>query len=95
MPCNDYGADIREPNVSRNMKKVSLIQFKANHKGKITDILGGENLQNKLMNMGVYKGKEITKLSHIGLRGPVVIKSGRTILALGHDVATKIIIEAE
>jgi Fe2+ transport system protein FeoA len=45
------------------------------------------------MNMGVYRGKEIIKLSHIGLRGPVVIKSGRTILALGHSVAAKIIVE--
>ena len=76
-------------------KKISLIQIKANHKGKVVEILGGGNLQNKLMNMGVYKGKEVTKLSHIGLRGPVVVKAGRTILALGHGVATKIIIEAE
>ena len=59
------------------------------------EILGGANLQSKLMNMGVYKGKEITKLSHIGLRGPVVIKSGRSILALGHDIAAKIMVEIE
>ena len=45
--------------------------------------------------MGVYKGKPVTKLSHIGLRGPVVIKAGRSILALGHSVAEKIIIERE
>jgi len=77
------------------MKKLSLVQIKANHKGKITEILGGLNLHQKLMNMGVYKGKEITKLSHIGLKGPVVVKVGRGILALGHGVAEKIIIESE
>jgi len=77
------------------MKRISLVQFKVNHKGKVIEILGSANLQNKLMNIGVYKGKEITKLSHIGLRGPVVIKSGRSILALGHGVATKIIIGVE
>ena len=76
------------------MKKISLIQLKADHKGKVIDILSGTNLQDRLMNMGVYKGKEITKLSHIGLRGPVVIKAGRSILALGHNVAAKIIVEA-
>ena len=75
-------------------KKISLIQVRANYKGKVAEISGGGNLQDKLMNMGVYKGKEVTKLSHIGLRGPVVIKAGRTILALGHGVAAKIIIEA-
>ncbi len=77
------------------MKKISLVQLKANHKGKVAEILDGGNLQNKLMNMGVYKGKEVTKLSHIGLRGPVVIRTGRSILALGHGVAAKVIVEPE
>lgn len=76
-------------------KKVSLVQIKADQKYMVTEILGGENLQNKLMNMGIYKGKEVTKLSHIGLRGPIVIKTGRSILALGHDIATKVMVEAQ
>jgi Fe2+ transport system protein FeoA len=77
------------------MKKISLAQIKANCKGKVVEIIGGTNLQDRLMNMGVYKGKEVTKLSHIGLRGPVVIKAGRSILALGHGVAAKVILEQE
>ncbi len=77
------------------MKKISLAQLQANQKGKVIEILGGTNLQDKLMHMGVYQGKEVMKLSHIGLRGPVVIKTGRTILALGHGVAGKIILEQE
>lgn len=77
------------------MRKISLAQLKENHKGRIVELSGGLNLQNKLMNMGVYKGKEVTKLSHIGLRGPAVIKVGRSILALGHGIAAKIILEAE
>ena len=77
------------------MKKISLIQLKANHRGNVTEISGGGNLQNKLANMGVYKGREVIKLSHIGLRGPVVIKAGRSILALGHGVAAKVIVELE
>ncbi len=77
------------------MKKISLVQIKANEKVKILEILGGSNLESKLLSMGVYKGKQVIKLSHIGLRGPVVIKSGRSILALGHGVAEKIIVEKE
>jgi ferrous iron transport protein A len=77
------------------MKKISLAQVKTDQKSKVIEILGGLNLQNKLMNMGVYKGKEVTKISHIGLRGPVVIKTGRSILALGHGVALKIMVEVE
>ncbi len=75
------------------MKRVSLVQAKLNHKSKVLEISGGVNLQNRLMNMGLYKGKEVIKLSHIGLRGPVVIKTGRSILALGHSIAAKIIVE--
>jgi len=77
------------------MKKISLAQIRGNRKGKVIEILGGINLQSKLMNMGVYKGKEVTKLSHIGLQGPVVIKVGRSILALGHGIAAKVILEQE
>lgn len=77
------------------MKKISLIQLKANHKGKVVEVTGGTNLHHKLMHMGIFKGKEILKVSHIGLRGPVVIKAGRSILALGHGVAAKIIVEQE
>lgn len=77
------------------MKKISLVQIKADEKVKILEILGGSNLENKLLSMGVYKGKPVVKLSHIGLKGPVVIKAGRSILALGHSVAEKIIVEKE
>lgn len=77
------------------MKKVSLVHLKPNHKGKILEILGGMGLQNRLMGMGVYVGKEITKLSYIGLRGPVVIRVDRSVLALGHGMAAKIIVETE
>lgn len=76
------------------MKKISLIQVKANRKVKVVEVVGGTNLEKKLMNMGLYIGKEVTKLSHIGLRGPVVIKVGRSILALGHGVAAKVMVEA-
>lgn len=77
------------------MKKISLVHLKPNHKGKILEILGGAGPQNRLMSMGLYVGKEITKLSYIGLRGPVVIRVGRSVLALGHGMAAKIIIEIE
>lgn len=75
------------------MKRISLVQVKAGGRGKVVEILGGSNLQSRLMNMGVFRGKEVIKLSHLGLRGPVVIKSGRSILALGHGVAAKVIVE--
>lgn len=76
------------------MRKFSLVQLKAGNRAKVFDISGGGSLESKLMSMGIYKGKEVSKLSHIGLKGPVVIKVGRTILALGHGIADKIMVEA-
>ncbi|MDD5282333.1 MAG: FeoA family protein [Candidatus Omnitrophica bacterium] len=76
------------------MRKVSLTQMKERQKGTILDISGGLGLQNKFMSMGIYKGREITKISHIGLKGPVAIKVGRSVLVLGHGVANKIVIES-
>ncbi|MBP7055446.1 MAG: ferrous iron transport protein A [Candidatus Omnitrophica bacterium] len=77
------------------MKKCSLVQLKPDNRARVSEIHGGDNLRNRLMSMGIYKGKELVKLSHIGLRGPVVVKIGRGILALGHGVAAKIILEHE
>jgi len=68
--------------------------MKERQKGTILDISGGLGLQNKFMSMGIYKGREITKISHIGLKGPVAIKVGRSVLVLGHGVANKIVIES-
>ncbi|MDD5505453.1 MAG: FeoA family protein [Candidatus Omnitrophica bacterium] len=76
------------------MKKISLTQMKEKQKGTVLDISAGLALQNKFMSMGIYKGREITKISHIGLRGPVAIKVGRSVLVLGHGVANKIVIES-
>ncbi|MCM8795691.1 MAG: ferrous iron transport protein A [Candidatus Omnitrophica bacterium] len=77
------------------MKKISLVQLKANQKGKIIEIHAGSGLQNRLLSMGISPGREITKLSQFMLRGPVAIKVGRSIIALGYGMAHKIIVEVE
>lgn len=77
------------------MKKVSLINLKPDKKGTVIEIMGGMGIKDRMMSMGIYIGREVAKLSHIGLRGPVVIKVGRSILALGHGMAMKIFVETE
>jgi len=77
------------------MRKLSLIQIKENQKARVLEISGGRILQHKMMSMGIYPGREITKLSHFAIRGPVVVKVGRGVLALGYGVAAKIIVETE
>lgn len=69
--------------------------MKVGRKGKVAEIRGGEALHTRLMGMGIYLGRDITKLSQFVLKGPVAIKTGRTVLALGHGMAAKIIVEVE
>lgn len=75
------------------MKRISLLQLKEKQKGRVLEILGGHTLQNKLFAIGVYPGKEIVKISKFVLRGPITIKAGRSVIALGHAMAAKVIVE--
>jgi ferrous iron transport protein A len=77
------------------MRRIALAQMREKQKGKVVEVHAGTALQNRLLSLGVYPGKEITKLSHFALRGPVAIRVGRTVLALGHGMASKIIVELE
>lgn len=77
------------------MSKISLVHLRPNHKGRVLEFSGGAGLRHRLMSMGLYIGKEVTKLSYVGLRGPVVVKVGRSVLAIGHGMAAKIIVETE
>ena len=69
--------------------------MKEKQKGKVLEISGGSSFAGRMMSMGIYAGREITKLNHFALRGPITIKVGRSVLALGHGIAAKIIIEVE
>jgi Fe2+ transport system protein FeoA len=75
------------------MKKITLVQLKTGRKARILEINGGKALQDRFMSMGIYPGREIAKLSHFMLRGPIAIKVGRSVLALGFGMAGKIIVE--
>jgi len=77
------------------MKKISLVKMKKRQKGRVAEVLGGSVFINRMMSMGVYQGREITKISQFVLRGPVAIKVGRSVLALGHGMANRILVELE
>jgi len=64
--------------------------MKTGEKGIIAHIDGGTVLEKRLAVMGVRMEKTITKLSSFVMKGPVAIKSGRTVIALGHGMAAKI-----
>ena len=69
--------------------------MKERQKGRISELPEGSALRNKFMSLGIYVGREVAKISHIGLRGPVAIKVGRSVLVLGHGTASKIFVETQ
>lgn len=77
------------------MKKVNLVKMKCGERGVVVQIEGGHELEKRLSVMGVGPGKHIVKLSTFALRGPVAIRVGRTVLALGYGMASKVWVEIE
>ena len=77
------------------MKTVNLVQMKSGQKGKIVQIEGGTAFENRLSSLGIGLNKNVTKLSAFVMRGPVAIRVGRTVIALGYGMAAKIMVELE
>jgi Fe2+ transport system protein FeoA len=77
------------------MKKVPLSHIKKNQKVHVADIEGGSIFVNRMMSLGIYQGREISVLSRLALRGPTVVKVGRSTFALGRSMAAKILVEVK
>jgi ferrous iron transport protein A len=75
------------------MRRLSLVHLKENQKAKVVEVLGGIGIKQRLLSLGIYPGRELTKISHFALRGPVTVKVGRATLALGYGMAQKILVE--
>ncbi|MBP7796332.1 MAG: FeoA domain-containing protein [Elusimicrobiales bacterium] len=63
-----------------------------NAKLKVIKINGGRNMIAKLYSMGIYEGVDIEKLVSYS-KGPVVIKVLNSQIAIGHNMAEKIVVK--
>ena len=61
--------------------------------GVIVEVQGGRGLVKRLEDLGLRKGKKITKLSSQILRGPQVVKIDNIQIALGRGVSSKILVK--
>lgn len=71
----------------------TLAQIPQGKKAIIRSIKGGVRLAQKLQALGIREGKEIEKVSAGVVRGPVVLRCGKTEVAIGFGMAQKILIE--
>ncbi|HAX61083.1 MAG TPA: ferrous iron transport protein A [Elusimicrobia bacterium] len=74
---------------------VSLLHLEKNNSAKIVKIEGGTGFHKKLESLGLRHGVKIKKLSSSVFGGPVVIRVGRTHIAIGKGMANKIIVNTE
>jgi ferrous iron transport protein A len=72
---------------------VALNELQVGKKGIIKTISGGHGLIQKLDVLGIREGTEIMKVSRQWMRGPVTISYGSSEVAIGHKMATKIMVE--
>lgn len=73
---------------------MTLREMKIGDKGTIRMISGGKGVHNKLESMGLREGVSIVKKSAVMTRGPVIVEVGSTQIALGSEIAEKIIVQS-
>ena len=72
---------------------ISLLHLEKNNSAKVVKIEGGTVFHKKLESLGLRLGGKIKKLSSSVFGGPVVIRVGRTHIAIGKGIASKIFVE--
>jgi len=75
--------------------RTTLAAMQPGQAGTIVEVQGGRGLADRLASLGIMPGRKVTKVSGMILRGPVTIAVGRTQVAVGFGMASKIVVEAE
>jgi ferrous iron transport protein A len=73
-------------------RTITLVELKAGQTGTIAGIQGGFGMVRRLIALGIFEGKAITKVSGQWMRGPVVVRIGSTDVALGYGMARHILV---
>lgn len=74
---------------------MTLLEMKIGQTGTISIINGGRGAHAKLESMGLREGVFITKKSAVMSGGPVIIEAGTTQIAIGSELANKIIVQVK
>jgi ferrous iron transport protein A len=80
--------------MDKNLENILTINdLPAGKKGIIRTINGGYGLIQKLDSLGIREGIEIVRISTQWMKGPVTIRYGNSEVAIGHNMAMKILVE--
>ncbi len=73
--------------------EITLFDLKSDEKATIKRLEGGTEFQKKLFLLNIRVGKMIRKVTVEPLHGPVVIEIDNTEVAIGLNMAKKIVVE--
>ena len=74
---------------------INLAKMKAGESGTVVSLEGGGGFVLRVQNLGIRPGKKITKLSGHFWRGPVTVQAGRTNIALGFGMASRVMVKPD
>jgi Fe2+ transport system protein FeoA len=60
---------------------------------KVVELAAGQSAAQKLTDMGIFPGAVISKYAASFVHGPVVITKGSTQVAIGYNMAQKVMVE--
>ncbi|MBU0994924.1 MAG: ferrous iron transport protein A [Proteobacteria bacterium] len=73
-------------------QEVSLADLQKGRTGMVSTINGGAQFRLKLEGLSIRPGTKITKVSSLFSKGPVVLSTGVTEVAIGYTMALKIMV---
>ncbi|MBU0600658.1 ferrous iron transport protein A [bacterium] len=76
-------------------KEVTLSKMPVSQAGEVIKILGSQRLCLKLSMLGIFKGVKFKKKNQQVMRGPIIVEVGKSQVAIGFGMASKIIVKAE
>ena len=77
------------------LKITSLLNLAVNETAKVIRIDGGHGIAKRLESLGLRQGVHVKKINSSVLGGPIVIRVGRTNMAIGKGISRKIVVEAK
>lgn len=78
----------------RNQNLISILDLKEQNKAKVSFIRGDYNVIRRLLDMGITIGAIISVIKIAPLGGPVEVAVRGSKLAIGHDIASNVFVEA-
>jgi Fe2+ transport system protein FeoA len=73
---------------------LNLTQLPLETPAKVVSIEGGQNVSDRLNEVGLHLGDRIMVIRQAPLKGPLLVQCGGLEIAIGRPIAAKIFVEA-